>query len=161
MIIKKKGFTLNEILVSVALFSLLVIPIIKLLNFSAKGTVRTKKSIVAVSLASSKMEEYKYLGFTKLKKELDKHRSTSVGFWWEIGEMSPVDGYKGFRRVTRIAYYPDPNPPVANFTDPASLEKWQRIQIVVEVFWKDSPTKPERNIKLFSIVSNKKVFGLP
>lgn len=155
-----RGFTLNEILVSIALFSLLVIPVIKLLNFSTKGNAKTKKTIVAISLASVKMEQYKYMGFTALKKELDIKRESGNNFW-EFWEMSPVDGYAGYRRFVRISYFPDPNPPVADFTDPSSLEKWQRIQISVEVFWQDLPNTPERSMKLFSIISNKKVFGLP
>ncbi len=117
-------------------------------------------TIVAIGLASSKMEQYKYMGFTKLKKELDQKRGGGNN-WWEFGEMSPVDGYRGFRRSVRIAYFPDPNPPIGDFTNPSSLEKWQRIQISVEVFWKDRPNFPERSMKIFSIISNKKVFGLP
>ena len=157
---KNKGFTIVEILIAIALFSLLLIPIIKLFNFSSKGTMVSRKAIIAASLAEKKMEEYKYMGFTKLKQKLDEKRAQTGNNWWIVGEMSPVDGYPGYRRITKVAYYPNPNPPISS-TDPASIAMWQRIQIIVEVYWKDSPASPEKSIKLFSIITNKKVFGFP
>jgi prepilin-type N-terminal cleavage/methylation domain-containing protein len=158
---KTRAFTLTELLITITLFSLLVIPIIKLFDLSARGNLKTKRAIIAATLASSRLEEYKYMGFSRLKEELDKRRSATGNYWWTMIENAPVEGYRYMRRITRIAYYPDPNPPMVNLSKPETMQAWQRIQIIVEVYWKEDPTKPEKKLSLFTIIGNKKAFGLP
>jgi prepilin-type N-terminal cleavage/methylation domain-containing protein len=68
---KKSGFTLVEILVTVVILGIMIVPITKLIIFTIWGTGKTKDYVVALTLAKEKMERIKMLSFESVEDELN------------------------------------------------------------------------------------------
>lgn len=69
LIRKKCGFTLIEILFTVVILGIIIIPITRLIIFSAYGKNKTKDFVVAFNLAKDKMERIKMLRFEDIINE--------------------------------------------------------------------------------------------
>ena len=65
----RRGFTLIEILVTIVILGILIIPITRLIIFSVWGTSKTKDIVIAFNLAKDKMERMKILKFDDIINE--------------------------------------------------------------------------------------------
>jgi len=153
-----KGFTLIEILIAVALFSLLIFPILRIFELTGRGNIKTQNAIIATNLAERKIEEYRAIGFKRLKQGLDSKRALTGKAVFEVAEENP-EGFELFKRFTRISYFPNPNPQMG--VSKEAIAGWQRIQIEVEVQWTEKGSDILRKVRLFTIVTNRETFGFP
>ena len=82
----KRGFLLVELLVALAVLSIVVVPLMMLLTLGAETQSRARMHTVAATLAREKMEEVRSGGFCTVTSE---------------GE-SEVDGFERFRRKVDV-----------------------------------------------------------
>jgi prepilin-type N-terminal cleavage/methylation domain-containing protein len=150
MVSRKKGFSLIEVLVAVAVMTALLVPILLIFQFSTKATYRSTNDILATSLAMSKMEELKSLPYYKLENILlglhveDSTRDPNALITGpferspEMPDIAEPSFYSArgvtFHRYTYLSYFPYGNP---NPNNPDFLKMRKRIRIKTQIFWKD------------------------
>lgn len=64
----EKGFTLIEVIISIAVLGILISPIFTLMNVNSKLSNKSREQIIATNLAESEIEELKFSEFIKLGK---------------------------------------------------------------------------------------------
>jgi type II secretory pathway pseudopilin PulG len=67
----KKGFSTAEMLVTIAIFSLGMLPLIVLFQNSHKQTAQAKNLMIAQSIGRTKIAEIRAMGFETLRKEIE------------------------------------------------------------------------------------------
>ena len=72
MLYLKKGFSTAEMLVTVMIFSLGMLPLIVLFQNSHKQTAQAKNLMIAQSIGRTKIAEIRAMGFETLKNEIEK-----------------------------------------------------------------------------------------
>lgn len=68
--VNNKGFTLIEVIISVAVLGILITPIFSLMNINSKLNDKSRDQIIATSLAESEIEELKFSESIKLGKNI-------------------------------------------------------------------------------------------
>ncbi|MDP7421633.1 MAG: prepilin-type N-terminal cleavage/methylation domain-containing protein [bacterium] len=159
------GFSLVEVLVAVAIFSMLIIPVVAMFNQTSRAGVKTKEQMLAANLAQEKMEEYRSMGYKPLKGRLE-NLSNRVYYSVESGALAPAPG---FSRSAIITFFYDPadyglgsNPDIEAIKAAFMARGGppERIKIKVEVKWKPRNSDTQNSYKLFTIVTKRKVFQL-
>lgn len=144
-----KGFTLAEVLVAIALFTALIIPIVRIFNFVSTANRKTVDSLIAANLAQQKMEYLRNLPFSAYIEGKDSNGQVLNGVKVlkpdeeSYVEISPT--YPNFKTQWRISYFPNPDPQ-------NDLDLMKRVQIVVEVSWPKN--KYDKKLKLFTLVTH-------
>ncbi|MEZ7891900.1 MAG: prepilin-type N-terminal cleavage/methylation domain-containing protein [Candidatus Wallbacteria bacterium] len=64
-----KGFSFIEILTAIVMLGIVIIPLTRLLLFSAQGSRESEEYLLAYSLATDKIEQIKMLSFDKVDNE--------------------------------------------------------------------------------------------
>jgi len=64
-----KAFSYIEVLTATVILAIVIIPVTRLMNFSASGSRESAEYVVAYNLASEKMEQIKMLSFDKIENE--------------------------------------------------------------------------------------------
>lgn len=84
--VNKKGLTLIELLATLLIFSLGIIPMLVLFNTGYKQTAQAKHLMIAQSIGRTMISEIKSLGFAVLSEEIS---SSALGL---VQEKKPVEG---------------------------------------------------------------------
>lgn len=77
-LLDKRGFTLIEVLVTVLILSLIVIPIGNLFFQSAYSNKKSKENLLATIIAQDKMEELKAISINELRQRSNKTREEDL-----------------------------------------------------------------------------------
>lgn len=136
MILKnRKAFTLIEILISIAIISSMLTPIVMMISFTKRGSIRSNNMFYSVTLAEQKLEQYKFIGFKILKKKLeniylyDNSENVETVFVEEEEDYGEISGFSMFSRYTRIKFFIPEGEKEENYD--------RRIKIEVVVKWKE------------------------
>lgn len=135
------GFTLVELLIAIAIFTFLIIPIVNIFETISRMGARTRDEIVAAGLATRRMEEFKCTPYETLRTYLD-----NLGGGYDSG-LNPITGFQGFRERVEVTYYPNPIP--------TTVQDKYRISIKVTIEWDDKRSIRVKNHTLFTILTRK------
>lgn len=127
---RRRGFTLVEILFTVVILGIVIIPITRLIIFSVFGTEKTKDYVVAFHLAKRKMETLRLVPFDALENE-------SNDLWTEE-ELSRDPDAEEFRKGFLARYGFDHAPCDG---ESARFEREVRIDPSADKIHKDSRLK--------------------
>lgn len=92
----ERGFTLVEILVTIVILGIIIVPITRLIIFSVWGTEKTKDFVVAFNLAKEKMERLRLVPFDALGNESND--------LWSEEELSRDPDAETFRKEYLARY---------------------------------------------------------
>jgi Tfp pilus assembly protein PilV len=152
----KMGVTLVEILVSLLIGSLVMIPVLLLFGINEKVTYKSTNEVVACNLALQKIEELKSREFADLRKliELDAGSVTDGPFKEVVlvSEKNATWNSPGvdYSRETRISFYPYPNPDTSR--PDFELQK-RRIRIRVIVNFEEKISGQKDRVKSFELAT--------
>lgn len=141
----KKGFTTAEMLITILIFSLGILPLIILFQNSHKQTAQAKNLMIAQSIGRSVIAELRAKGFDYLAKEKNNPDPTNpITHVGKIVEGKCVDSddtsivypeyYKRFK--TTVSLDDSGERSVLNVTKPAN-----KIRVMLEVEWQESNRK--------------------
>lgn len=152
----KVGITLVEILISLSIASLVMLPIILLFGISEKVTYKSINEVVACNLAQQKIEELRSKPFAELRQLIELAAPDKVEGPFnelilpiEVNEVWNSPGVE-YARETRLSFYPyiDPDPSRPDF----ELQK-RRIRIRVLVRFIESSTAQRDNERVFELAT--------
>jgi hypothetical protein len=156
----KIGITLVEILVSFAVVSLVMLPIILLFGVSEKVTYKSINEVVACNLAMQKIEELKSRPFQQLRQMIENAAPDPIdGPFEELVLPLELNGNWNtpgveYARETRLSFYPnvDPNPASPDY----ELQKRRiRIRVIVRFIEIDANgKKKEKNFEVGTLVGD-------
>ena len=158
--LSKTGITLVEILVSFAVVSLVMLPIILLFGVSEKVTYKSINEVVASNLAMQKIEELKSSPFKQLRVIIENAAPDPLdGPFQEVILPLELNGNWNtpgveYAREARLSFFPnaDPNPTSPDY----ELQK-RRIRIRVIVKFVEilvDGKKREKNFELATLVGD-------
>ncbi|PKK91506.1 MAG: hypothetical protein CVV64_07050 [Candidatus Wallbacteria bacterium HGW-Wallbacteria-1] len=136
-----RGFTLVELLIAIAIFTFLIIPIVNIFESITKMGARTRNEIIAAGLATRRMEEFKCTPYETLRTYMD-----NLGGGYDSA-MNPIPGFPGFRERVEVTYYPNPVP--------QTVQDKYRISIKVTIEWEDKRSIRVKNHTLLTILTRK------
>ncbi|NPV72440.1 MAG: hypothetical protein HPY89_01310 [Pelotomaculum sp.] len=94
--INRKGFIFLDLVFSITIFSLVLIPVLNMMLGSTLNSAAAKKTDIAVNLAQMKLEEYRNTGFGELLPVEEKTAfEDHPGFTYTVGLVQ--DG-----RISRV-----------------------------------------------------------
>lgn len=124
----RRGMSILEVVIALAILAAAVTPIYFVFNFSTRANVKSTLALQAANLAVEKMEYYKYCGLTplslgvpvllnpvnefdRLKAVLEATRKGGANYVpYEFKEdYGAIYGFPDFKRETRIAFFPEEN----------------------------------------------------
>ncbi len=131
---KNSGFTLIEIMISIAIIAIGIFAVMSLIIIVMKGNTLSKRVTTATTIAQEKMEDFKRMGYDKIDVDVDVYSDTETAY--------DIDYYH------KVTVTPD---------DPAIDTK----TIGVGIFWNppgttttDTPPTPNKhNVELKTIIA--------
>jgi prepilin-type N-terminal cleavage/methylation domain-containing protein len=142
--IKGRGFSLVELLIAIAVFTFLIIPIVNLFEMISFMGARSRNEIIAAGLATRRMEEFKCTPFKSLCTYLD-----NLGGTFDSG-IKEIPGFEGYKEQVEVYYYPN--------KVPVEVPDKYRVSIKVTIQWEQPRTRRIKDHVLFSVVTSKKPF---
>lgn len=143
----RRGLSFNEILIAVVLLALAAVPSVNLVFHFRSYTLHTEDVILALQLASEKMEEYKHLSFRELV-QFDGNQENGPVAQQEnpLGLDYSDPMYKKFKRKVHIRANAGGDP--------------DRAVITVHVWWHDRmfDFNDGRYVRLASLKVNENFF---
>lgn len=138
------GFTLVELLIALAVFTFLIIPIVNLMDTISSMGARSKNEIVAAGLATRRMEEFKCTPYPRLRDYLD-----SLGGAFDSGLVA-IPGFSDYQERVEVTYYPN--------KEPLNLEDKYRIGIKITIQWENKRIRKVRQHVMFTVITRKAAF---
>lgn len=138
------GFSLVELLIGIAVFTFLIIPIVNLFEMISFMGARSRSEIIAAGLATRRMEEFKCTPFKSLCQYLD-----NIGGTFDSG-IKEIPGFDGYKERVEVYYYPN--------QIPVDVKDKYRVSIKVTIEYKHPRTMRVKNHVLYSLVTSKKPF---
>lgn len=153
---RPRGVTLIEILVSIAVISLIMLPFILLFGISEKVTYKSINEVVASNLALQKIEELKSRPFQQLRDIIEAHATDKIdGPFSEVVLPLEQNGNWDtpgvqYSREARLSFFPnvDPNPSLPDY----EMQK-RRIRLRVIVKFAERMTDGRRREKNFELAT--------
>lgn len=134
--IKRKGFSTPELLMTLVVFSFGILPLIVLFQNSSKQTAQAKNLMVAHSLGRTIISEIKALGFEALEAEM---KSPKLGL---IHAGRPVSGPLVADDVDSIKYPEYYKRFITTIKlERASTENNKKIRVELDIEWKEPNRK--------------------
>lgn len=141
----RRGFSLLEILIAIAILSFSIVPIISIYRYSTQANVKSVFQVQAATLAAERLEMFKFAGtlppspsvepsaepvlgeYLRLRKLLEE-ASAPVGATFDdlkpnwkpyerLEEYGKIANHPNFKRYTRIAYFPEESPDPTKYSD--------------------------------------------
>jgi type II secretory pathway pseudopilin PulG len=155
-----RGITLVEILVALAVISLVMLPFILLFGVSEKVTFKSINEVVATNLALQKIEELKSRPFEQLSKIIVSHApDPNDGPFQEVALPLELNGNWNtpgveYGREARLSFYPFPDPP-PSAPDYELLKRRVRVRVIIR-FIERMPDgkKREKTFEMAAIVGD-------
>lgn len=89
----EQGLSLIEVIVSIAILGILIVPIFSLLNMNLRFNIKSREQFIATNLAASKIEELKFLNNKNIGKEISYKNGFTINSVKEIVDRKDIAEY--------------------------------------------------------------------
>ncbi len=142
---RRRGFSLLEILIAIAILSFSIVPIISIYRYSTQANVKSVFQVQAATLAAERLEMFKFAGtlpptptaepsiepvlgeYLRLRKLLEEV-AAPVGTpfndlmpnwkpYERLEDYGQIPNHPNFKRYTRIAWFPVEEPDPTKYSD--------------------------------------------
>jgi len=99
----EKGFSLVEVLITLLIVSITIIPLVNVFSLNEKVTAEIRAEDTALFLAQAKLEEFKGYTFDNLENISDKTAFTGYPDYFFTVKIEPENDY--LKKITVTIYY--------------------------------------------------------
>jgi len=158
---RRRGFSLLEILIGIAILSFTITPIISIYRYTTQANVKSVYAIHAANLAAERIERFKFGGtlpptgtatvvtqqlgeYLRLKTLLEETAAPTGTTFNELKpawqpyekteEYGQIPYFPNYKRYTRIAFFPEETPDPNLYTDNILAPEYQMMTARIKIF---------------------------